>query len=39
MKQSIKVNIGGRIFHIDDDAYRSLNQYLDRIRQYFKTSR
>ncbi len=36
MKQSIKVNIGGRIFHIDDDAYRSLNQYLDRIRQYFK---
>jgi len=36
MKQSITANIGGRIFHIDDDAYDSLNRYLNRIRQYFK---
>jgi len=35
MKKNFSVNIGGRIFNIDDDAYECLNSYLNRLRHYF----
>lgn len=35
MKKNFSVNIGGRIFNIDDDAYESLNNYLARLRNFF----
>jgi len=35
MKKNFSVNIGGRIFNIDDDAYESLNNYLSRLRNFF----
>jgi phage shock protein PspC (stress-responsive transcriptional regulator) len=35
MKKNFSVNIGGRIFNIDDDAYECLNSYLSRLRKFF----
>ncbi len=35
MKKNFSVNIGGRIFNIDDDAYECLNNYLSRLRNFF----
>lgn len=35
MKKNFSVNIGGRIFNIDDDAYERLNSYLARLRNFF----
>jgi len=35
MKKNFSVNIGGRIFNIDDDAYECLNSYLLRLRNFF----
>jgi len=35
MKKNFSVNIGGRIFNIDDDAYECLNNYLLRLRNFF----
>ena len=35
MKKNFSVNIGGRIFNIDDDAYDCLNSYLNRLRIFF----
>ena len=35
MKKNFSVNIGGRIFNIDDDAYECLNNYLSRLRHFF----
>ena len=35
MKKNFSVNIGGRIFNIDDDAYECLNNYLNRLRHFF----
>ena len=32
------VNIGGRVFHIDEDAYDMLNKYLDRVRDELRSS-
>jgi len=37
MKKNFSVNIGGRIFNIDDDAYECLNSYLARLRKFFAT--
>jgi phage shock protein PspC (stress-responsive transcriptional regulator) len=36
MKKTIKINISGVIFHIDEDAYEVLSKYLDRIHAHFK---
>ncbi len=33
MKKNFSVNIGYRLFNIDEDAYELLQKYLDRIRQ------
>lgn len=35
MKKNFSVNIGGRIFNIDDDAFECLNNYLNRLRNFF----
>ena len=35
MKKTIKINLSGIIFHIDDDAYEKLKTYLDTISRHF----
>jgi phage shock protein PspC (stress-responsive transcriptional regulator) len=35
MKKNFSVNIGGRVFNIDDDAYERLNGYLTSLRTFF----
>ena len=37
MKKAIKVNIGGTIFHIDENAYDTLQNYLNNIERHFKS--
>jgi phage shock protein PspC (stress-responsive transcriptional regulator) len=32
MKKTMTVNIGGRAYHIDEDAYNKLNNYLEEVR-------
>ena len=36
MKKTLKIKIGGIVFHIDDDAYSMLQQYLHSLEDYFK---
>jgi len=38
MKKTINVNIGGFIFHLDEDAYERTQQYLQTLRNYFRSS-
>ena len=35
MKKALKVNLGGQIFHIDEDAYDKFKLYLDTISRHF----
>ena len=35
MKKTLTVNISGIVFHIDEDAYEKLNQYLASVRRHF----
>lgn len=35
MKKNISINIGGIIFHIEEDGFEALKQYLDTINLYF----
>ena len=35
MKKTLTVNINGVIFHIDEDAYNVLNDYLESIKSHF----
>jgi phage shock protein PspC (stress-responsive transcriptional regulator) len=35
MKKTLTINLGGIFFHIDEDAYLLLNQYLDSLKKYF----
>ncbi|MEX0987154.1 MAG: PspC domain-containing protein [Bacteroidales bacterium] len=35
MKKTIKINLNGIIFHIDEDAYEKLKKYLDAIGRHF----
>ncbi|MCG8412375.1 MAG: PspC domain-containing protein [Bacteroidales bacterium] len=35
MKATITINLGGKIFHIDDDAYEMLHAYLVAVEQQF----
>lgn len=37
MKKNISININGIVFHIEEDAYKDLQQYLDSINHYFST--
>jgi phage shock protein PspC (stress-responsive transcriptional regulator) len=38
MKETVKVNLGQRLFDLDIDAYAALKKYLDSLKQYFKKS-
>src|ERR1700740_3678182 len=38
MNKTLTINISGIIFHIDDNAYEQLNNYLNTIRGYFKNT-
>ena len=35
MKKNINVNISGLLFNIDEDAYSTLQNYLERLKHYF----
>ena len=35
MKKNISINISGIIFHIEEDGYDKLKEYLDTIHRYF----
>jgi phage shock protein PspC (stress-responsive transcriptional regulator) len=37
MKKNISINIGGIIFHIEEDGYDRLKNYLDSINDYFSS--
>jgi len=37
MKKNISINISGIIFHIEEDGYETLRNYLDSINRYFST--
>ena len=34
MKKTLTVNLGGTVFHIDEDAYRLLDNYLSNLEEY-----
>jgi len=38
MNKTVTINISGIIFHIEEDAYQALNNYLLAINRYFKQS-
>ena len=35
MKKTITINLAGIVFHIEEDAYEVLQQYLSSVKQYF----
>jgi phage shock protein PspC (stress-responsive transcriptional regulator)/HSP20 family molecular chaperone IbpA len=37
MKKTISINIGGIIFHIEEDGYEKLKSYLSSIQKYFSS--
>lgn len=37
MKKTISINIGGNIFHIEEEGYDKLKSYLDSVHSYFAT--
>ncbi|HNQ13220.1 MAG TPA: PspC domain-containing protein [Bacteroidia bacterium] len=38
MNKTVTVNIGGLVFHIEEQAYEKLRKYLDTIKSYFSVS-
>ena len=36
MKKTLNINIGSRVFNIDEDAYDLLSKYLESIKLYFE---
>ena len=36
MKKTLTINLGGIVYHIDDDAYRLLDNYLSNLKHYFR---
>lgn len=36
MKKTLTVNLGGTVFHIDEDAYQLLDKYLSNLRVHFR---
>lgn len=36
MKKIVNINLSGRVFNIDEDAFAHLRRYLDRLESYFK---
>ena len=39
MKKTLTINLGGSVFHIDEDAYQLLDKYLSNLRIHFKKRR
>lgn len=37
MKKTLTVNLGGTVYHIDDDAYRLLDDYLANLKHFSQT--
>jgi phage shock protein PspC (stress-responsive transcriptional regulator) len=37
MKKTFTINIGGTVFHIEDDAYEKLQDYILKLKQHFGT--
>lgn len=37
MKKTVNINLGGLIFHIDEDAFEKLNSYLNSIKDHYKS--
>lgn len=35
MKKTLTINLGGTVFHIDEDAYQKLNNYLSELGHHF----
>ncbi|MCS6917606.1 MAG: PspC domain-containing protein [Chitinophagales bacterium] len=35
MKKTVNINLSGQVFHIDEDAFDQLQQYLESLRAYF----
>ena len=35
MKKTLTVNLGGTVYHIDEDAYKLLDTYLSNLRIHF----
>ena len=38
MKKTLTVNLGGTVYHIDEDAYVLLDNYLNNLRYHFRKS-
>ncbi len=38
MNKTVTINLGGIIFHIEEDAYETLSKYLNTIKGYFRDS-
>jgi phage shock protein PspC (stress-responsive transcriptional regulator) len=36
MKKTVKINLSGLVYNLDEDAYQLLKDYLDQISSYFK---
>ena len=36
MKKTLTVNLGGTVYHIDEDAYVLLDNYLNNLRYHFR---
>lgn len=36
MKKTLTINLGGTVYHIDDDAYNLLDNYLNNLRYHFR---
>ena len=36
MKKTIDINLGGMLFHLDEDAYQRVGAYLDAVRAQLK---
>ena len=39
MKKTLTVNLGGTVYHIDEDAYRLLDNYLLNLTHFFRLQR
>ncbi|MCB9202989.1 MAG: PspC domain-containing protein [Flavobacteriales bacterium] len=37
MNKSISISLGGRVFHIEENAYDKLNSYLEQVRHYINS--
>lgn len=38
MNKTININLAGIIFHLDEDAFHKLQEYLDQLKRFFKDS-